>query len=445
MNRDFLLIILCLMLCACTSATTNMSTPIVSLTPLATVRVESTNTPIPVPTVTPRPISSVTARPEPTPTATLNPVFSDVRIAYVSESKVWLWAEGISRTLFKTGERFSNVSISNDGEFVAFSTNTNRDLWLIKADGTGQRLLVKAEQLNPETPERGPAMICQLGWIPNTHKIFLSTGNCTVFGPWLDDLYLFDIDTNQLTELLPKGEGGQALPSPDGGALAIASRTKVTVVLLDSLSRHTVYKYEMLQYSGDVAIYPSIAWRSDSASFVASIYTNRCTKADETVPECQYRVVEILDVGLGQLPTFQRLELNADLFSVELAPDGTQVAYWQRSNDATRSYDLHVLSIDGLTGQMLPGPGEIRSSGWLPDSTGFLFYEATNSQPLIVTGSEVTVYETILPTASNIIWIDESFVMAETDGDILLCENEEMCFQALSSVDSYSFAIMDSR
>lgn len=441
------LVLVGLSLCSCVTAGTGTSFITDQMSPSVTSTIDRQPTATTAPSRTPIPHRTAAPTRTPSPTPTLDPAFNDVRIAYTTDSTLRLWQAGTSQRLADIDDSISDISLSDDGQYIAFLKNDRQELWLIDVDEKKEWLAAEALKLAPsiEASEPVSPIICQYGWIPQTTKIFISTGFCQLFGPLLNDLFLLDAETNQITQLLPDALTGVAAPSPNGKFLAVASFTDLTLIRLADLTYQIVYNYESLVYPGDVAIFPELVWTPDSAVVLAGIYTNTCADSNHEQYQCERRVVQILSMPTTGIANYQRYDVKADLFSLELSPDGSKVAYWQSVNNQRTIYDLHIDRVETHTGQTIEGLHDEPYDGWRPDSSGFVFRSGTGSELMIADDQKVLTYESGLPRRAKLVGIADNFVIATLDNDILLCGNDGSCLEVVHSIDDYGFVILGSR
>ncbi len=342
--------------------------------PVPTSFFQATSYPAPVETDTPilPPTATVTTTAtQIRPTPTFPAALAALRVAYMSGKQLMLWDRGESKLLAELEEASAWVSISSDGERIAYKLSSG--LWGIRADGTGQRLLVEKDRLqvvNPNAPGR-KSRLNQFKWIPNTHRLLLNTdidteGQCC----YIDngDLYMVDADTLELQTLLPSNKAGAVfIVSPDGKYVALISSGSIDVLNIHTREVHNLIQYEPVQFGSEVGGYLSPIWSSDSQYLMV--------------------VVPPFDIYYGtQQPTkIWKLPLNhaaARLIAVigpefglvTLSPDFSKIATKLPVGTGGDNLvlEMHVANADGSDDEIYQR-GEFFFTGWSPDSAHFIF------------------------------------------------------------------------
>jgi hypothetical protein len=168
---------------------------------------------------------------------------------------------------------------SPDGERIAFTRGTQgqaETLWAIRSDGTEAQELVAQGRLQPY--REGAPLIAEVAWLDNDTLLF-NTAQAYSWGmERQDDLYRVDLDTDELTRLFPRGEGGAFSISPDRRFVAIvypgaSGSVQGRIRLYDpvGLSIKQVLSFEGATAAGLEPYYPTVDWSPDSASVYTAI------------------------------------------------------------------------------------------------------------------------------------------------------------------------------
>jgi Tol biopolymer transport system component len=199
-----------------------------------------------------------------TPTPTPKPL----QIAFIKERNVWLWTtESGTAVPLTTSGRASDgsVSISDDGEFIAF--NSSNELWTVRTDGTGERKLVSLEEIDQFEPVDPGVWLYDYDWVPGTHLLAFNTHLRQSYGHTLTgDLHLVDVETLQQTTLLPPGEGGDFTYSPDGSQIAIVTAGTITLIKSDGSNRRdNVLTYAAGRTPAEDRFHAKPVWAADGS------------------------------------------------------------------------------------------------------------------------------------------------------------------------------------
>jgi hypothetical protein len=229
------------------------------------------------PSETENPPLTATVSPTAAPSPTSEP---HLRVVYISGGNPWIVAPPGAPVQLSAVGSVNRVYLSNDGARVVYtrypSLSAPAEIRAVNTDASGDRVLLTSAQVGAlEAP--GSALyvdIFSMVWIPSAHRMLLKTRG-QFEGPGLqlyDDLFLLDADSGSLTPLLTAGNGGNAIPSPDGRKMAITRSTSVSLARIDASEMHAnvITFTEVLTYS-EYAFYPAIVWATDSSRFGAII------------------------------------------------------------------------------------------------------------------------------------------------------------------------------
>jgi len=238
------------------------------------------------PTPTPADYDPWTVGPAYTPVpAGEYPAPAGLMVAFVKDGQLWLWTEETKRaeTLASTSSTAGSVKISDDGATVAFlrsreptcldCSQQELDLWAIDSDGTGERRLVSAEELDAMVPGDASIAIHQLEWVPDARTLAFNTRQAIPIGLMLnDDLHLVEADTSERMTLLPPGEGGEFYFSPDGSRIAIVKAGEISLVETgEGNQSRQILTYTPVNTGSEYQFYARPAWAPDGSALRVAI------------------------------------------------------------------------------------------------------------------------------------------------------------------------------
>lgn len=379
-------------------------------------------------------VSETDVPPEkPTDSPTQEPIqLQQPRIVFTDEGNLWIFEFGSQvRQLTFDGE-VDRVRISTDGSQVVFtrkgSSEENSELFAINPDGSSERMLLSRADFNGLYPSPAGTKgfdIGSLAFRPGTHHLFFNT--LEVFEGIgyrkTDDLFMIDLDTGELSGILPSGAGGDFLFSPDGNRIAIIRPSSISVInsdgtdyLPDLFGYLPVLTYSEFQY------YAQPVWSQDSSTIGLAL------PSDDPLAEGVFGEVWLIPAN-GDPPTTQG-RIDGDFYFSQvfskptLSPQLDRVAF-TRSSEAPNQRSLFIANIDGSE-EVLMDKGAINWEGWSPDGVRFV-YSAVDPTELIIDrdggGSRISL------TGTDIFWITEdrfllisgipgnwSIVLASVDG-----------------------------
>jgi hypothetical protein len=367
-----------------------------SLSPLAAATQTVSPLPSPAPTIT------LLSTPTP-PALTFPPSLASLRIALPDEKSLWLWQNGTTVSL--TGrEGYAPVKLSGDGKLVAFGGN---GLWVVNSDGTGERLLLRPEDLHSMVPGDKEVEVDSFDWIPNTHTLLFNT---TLPGYALsdrDDLHLVDADTLQWRTLRGAGEGGSFRISPTGKQVVMVTPSAIRLMNTDGTGYRTLLKYSQIDTRSEYFYYVRPVWSLDSRSVLVDVPPRHFMDDPSLAP----RVIWHLPVD-GRASK-EAAQLPAQ-YHYMISPDFSKLAYVKSSQNAAD--EIHVANIDGSEERTYPFGADMIFETWAPDSESFVlwsrktqaYYSASmGSEPILLTE----------PGANSFVWIDELYFLYKSMHD----------------------------
>jgi Tol biopolymer transport system component len=211
-------------------------------------------------TITPRHTESPSAE---------SPQLPGLRLVYVKDGDLWMWAQAGIRQLTTSGRAFW-PKISPDGEIIVYLRQLDdfhAELWAVNSDGSNDRRLVSVADLDQiGGGVRDPSAVAinpyHYEWVPGSHTVAFNTQQ--VFqGPGLsllDDLNLVKADTGELTFLLLSGWGGEFVYSPDGKHVALINPSTILLMDADGSNYRPVFSYEAVITYSEYRYYASPVW-----------------------------------------------------------------------------------------------------------------------------------------------------------------------------------------
>jgi len=372
-----------------TSSATPTQTPEPSSTPAATVTLVPTSThtlpPSPTPTATPTRIPRW-CRQNMTPAPTLPAAQGILTVTYIDNGNLWIWREGEDpRALTGSGD-LNFQTLSEDGQRVAFLRGLDDrqiELWVVDADGQNERRLVSAARFTAMIRKPNVEAVHPFGlrWVPRTHT--LAFNSFPVYADPIDfvadDLWLAYADTGELRQLLPHGEGGEFVYSPDGKQIALLTPDRMDLINSDGRNRrpNTIPGYHAVGM-GEFLFYPQPAWAADSRSLKVGV------PVAEDVRD-PHPLIEIWEVTLLGFEAQKLTTLEGLPPSLVYSPDRSRVAYWRWPDLEGDNPVLHLAQVDGVNREDAPywrGP-QTDFLSWAPDSQKFTFWEARRDRILL--------------------------------------------------------------
>jgi hypothetical protein len=313
-----------------------------------------------------------------------------LKVAYVKHDNVWLWTEDDGSISLTGMGDVGGVRLSSDGQWVVFWRGTN--LWVINSDGTDERNLTTqrdfagieiSDEMAPYVQSIVPN---QVAWRPGTHELFFNTAP-QLDGPGLflnDDLWVVDVDSGQLSLVLPPGEGGNFYFSPDGRQLAVVTPGRIDLMDPDGGNRREGLSHTPVITYSEFAYYATPVWAADSSYFLAAIPPVDIMAGDHQPTSIWSKNVDERPARLvGNLTALSGL-MAPPIFS----PDLSHVAYLFGDGPATGPDspppDLAIAEIgpDGLGESMVYSQQVEYLAEWSPDGLRFIYTPAGFTVPI---------------------------------------------------------------
>jgi hypothetical protein len=406
-----------------------VTTPALTPTPTAAgqtaVATEvATETPTAEATATP-PATATPAAEEPpatlSPTATPTPAAAPaLRVAYVKDNNVWLWTADADPIALTQNGGVEDVILSDDGQRIAFKRGGQ--LWVVNSDGSDERQLVADADLAAIVPEDATGIVVyQVGWLPGSHTLLFNTSP-QFDAPGLllsDDLWLVDVATPELRNLLPPGEGGNFVPSPDGQQIAIIDPGSIDVIAADGSNRRQVLTYTPVLTYSEFQYYASPVWTAESDALRVAIppadplaATGQPTSiwhipADGTPAQLLGNVTA---APFGGDPIFSP-DLNRIVYLVEIDPETGQ-----------RGVAVAEFGSQGELTETLVYEEAVGLDSWSPDGRTFVFMRPADGGMLTAVLGAVDQEPIPLSEAGAVVvdvqWLDaDSLILTRQAGE----------------------------
>lgn len=303
-----------------------------------------------------------------------------LRVAYVKDENVWLWAQNLTSSALTTSGGVHDVRLSDDGQVVAFSRQIDEfhsELWAVNRDGSNERRLVSVEDLqalevrNP-SPNAQSIIPHHFEWVPGTHILAYNTQQ--IFqGPGVflsDDLRLVNADDLSQSTLLPSGEGGEFYYSPDGSKIAVITPTLISIVQADGSSRFDMLIYERVLTYSEYEYYARPIWSSDSN------YLRVAIPPAEALGEPP-QLTTLWHIPADGQAAYDLGSLQAAPFfggEVTFSPDLTRMLYLVETGAPQENLrELHVANAGGSGDLLFLTAPHMQLEGWAGSSTQFVF------------------------------------------------------------------------
>lgn len=298
---------------------------------------------------------------------------SALHVAYLKDSRIWLWVEEQGIRPLTEADAVDSPNLSDDGAMVAF-VRSDASLWVAKSDGTGERQLVSADDFAAMEPIDPGAVLHRFDWVPGTHVLAFNTRLQTQVGSTLnDDLRLVDADTLEQTVLLPPGEGGEFAYSPDGSQIAVTTPSSISLIGADGGNRRPVLSYMPVTMYSQVQYYARPVWSADSSALRVAIPA--ADPQAEPAPPTSIWHIPADGASARMMGSIAALPIVRPAFS----PDLSHVAYLAGQES------LFVTDLDtGQTVSYQSGVSDI--VGWSLDSRHFGFLTFPDGRPQIQIG-----------------------------------------------------------
>jgi hypothetical protein len=274
--------------------------------------------------------------------------------------------------------------LSLDGAWVAYLRGPGGDprtLWVSDTPGANERQLIDAAALPVGDASR---RLSEIVWSADSGTLYFNTltGESINIRP-ADDLWRVEVRTSTAEHLLADGEGGAIALSPDGKLLALASageytqpgeplRTPGRVVFytLATRERRVVLEFAPVATASERRWTPGLSWMPDSSGLHVAI----------PPADLIYGSGDGLMTALWWLPVagdaIQTGQVDADFFGLPVfSADGAWITYLQRRQTPDQDrITLLIAQGDGVdaTAYLEGAVGTLTLPEWLPGSARFV-------------------------------------------------------------------------
>ena len=324
-------------------------------------------------------ISIATTAQDSTPSPSGEKLPDNLVVAWIENGNVFArTGAGASAQLTTTGDALIPY-LSPDGRHVAYLSGNGglgTELSLVELPDGDVRQLVTLEILSAGADD--PLLIGQVGWLDNDTLYFNTALNSSFGQDRRDDLWRADIQTGDVTLLLPPGEGGAFSISPDRKWVAVISagsydheNAHIRLMNIESGDIQEVLTFPAVSTGSEYRFYPQVFWEADSRAFRVAI-PDRDLIYDETNSP---------PVVLGRVQVDGSYEsigaLQASFFGLpSWSDDGQHIAYLRRVG-ALADNQFEMFLADGSADNPVKYVGgDAGSFGfpiWIPDSTQFIY------------------------------------------------------------------------
>jgi hypothetical protein len=311
-------------------------------------------------------------------TATLAPE-PRLRIVYTDKGNIWM-IEGTKPPQQLTSSGYAeNVLISTDGTKITFTRRPVSDevaeLRSVNADGTAETVLLSQDDMKALYPSSLESMgfeIWQMAFLPGSHALYFNTFEAfkTVGLAISNDLFRINADTGDLTKVLPSGNGGNFIISPDGNHIVVVRPDTIDLVgpgggglVANVVSYLPVMTYSEFQY------YAQPVWASDGSAVGVAIPNDDPLGPNPNGFIWRFNNTGSSSIKIATIPGdfyFSQVFSNSTM-----SPSLNRVAFL-RDTATPNIQDLFLANTDG-TGETLYTTGNIDWVGWAPDGIHFVY------------------------------------------------------------------------
>lgn len=314
-----------------------------------------------------------------------------ISVAYLKDGNVWLWVRGAApRQLTHEGDAH-DLRISGDACRIAYARavanpghdpaedfpqpETYSELWVVASDGAGQQKLAGQEVFAALAAPGGAVTgLHQFEWQPGSRLLAFSTRQ-SFSGPGLltsGDIHLVDADVPVPSLLLPAGQAGRFVFSPDGRQIAFASANRVGVLRTDGgdLRAGLVHFPAVITYS-EYQYEPPLFWtQAGDLIFALPPEDMFAPPVDGLYPETVLWFVPLDGSAAFEAGAIQAVEFLQQ--EVAFSPDGGRIAYL-RPQAASGERELVIALSNGSHESALFNEADVLFGDWAPDNERFIY------------------------------------------------------------------------
>ncbi len=333
----------------------------------------------------------------PTPIATPTLMVKKAKtltVAFYNTEGINYWQPGITPKLLRSlgSSRPAALWIDPAGTqvFYRLDDSQERGLYSVYIPNGEKRLWVTNADLERFTPEI-VSRLDHLEFLPDTNALIFNTHpqeGTALQTVENQDMYRLDLNSGELTTLLPFGTGGLDFSiSPDGQWLALLDADKIEIMRPDGTDRRIVLTFDAVlprqtdvystypEYAAGGSYYPDVRWMPDSSGFWVLIPPADLYSGGRGA-------TRLLQVSLqGEIHLLAEIVSPVTLgASFNLSPDGQKLVYIDGSD-----YSFWIYTVDSGAKEAL---GNLDTSktytffGWSPDSKYCVFEESSGTPSL---------------------------------------------------------------
>lgn len=336
-------------------------------------------------------------------TTTIPASLDSLQVVYRRDQQLWHWQQGAARPLLSLAG-VGNFKLSPDGKWLAFERDGN--LWLVRTNGTDERLLVEHTALGPFAPDESSSHVLLEQWLPNsTHLLFRVMSSISNFSQDTH-LYLADVEQGQWRELSVLAGGTEVLPTPDGATLALVSQAELRLIDLDGHNLGTVFRYTPGAFTHQQR--PPVRWAADGLSLVT------------VEPFTGLNVWQIALDGTEPTLLAEVEPQIASPYNYSLSPTGRYLVYAGigAPDMAIPPGETHFVELQ--TGRAWLYYAEVGSFGsWLPESDRFSFWVEREDDLYLGSVQNSLLMPLRKTTPLSLVWVDEEYFLYSTAAQAL--------------------------
>lgn len=352
------------------------------------------------------PMPPATTAPTETPTP------QPLRIAYIDNDNLQLWTEGVGSVMLYTGEKVSDLVISEDGQIIVFKTIDSNwmplGLYRINTDGSNLVQLIDAGEFvaMSDNPSALGADIYRMAFAPGSHTLTFNT-NLLFEGPGLliqPKIMQVDTGTGLVTVLFTPSEASNFFYSPDGTQIALSDHNSISLINADGTNlRPDVLSFPRINTASEYLLFPPPSWSQDSD------YLRVVIPSPEPWGGSSYMTVYNIPTD-GSAAVSIGVFSGLSFFSFEggaISPDmQTFIYHSQFGPPEDNLYEIHLVDLtSGTDTTYSSGPQTLL--GWAPDSEHFVLARG-NEPTLLGRIGFGTMALTDVVTAYDVVWVDNT-------------------------------------
>lgn len=257
---------------------------------------------------------------------------------------------------------------SDDGEVLLISATSPefdsrvfsyRDGGLDEVLGADDLLALRDEEFRDAVTLYNPV------FVPGTHTVLFNTEILSdAEGIYVEvpmDLWSLDLDSGDLTQILPYGEAGEIHVAPDGSTVVLLGYDFIRQINLDGSNPRTLFEGTVAMGLGHGANYPDLVWDNDAETPTFRVLLFPAYNQNSGGLDVPFEVREFV---LGDDIESRTILEGPSIFfpKARLSPDGYRVAnWWWTDENSIEAFDVTVYQPD--TEPVVLGSFEIANPG----------------------------------------------------------------------------------